>query len=87
MTEHIMVMNDKLQQKDAEVGQATSKSKTKSRGSRTGATRCGASRGSAQLFLNTKPQNSPTLFGETIETFREIVVTGALGRRSSKVGS
>ena len=29
MTEHIMVMNDKLQQKDAEVGQATSKSKTK----------------------------------------------------------
>ena len=37
MTEHIMVMNDKLQQKDAEVGQATSKSKTKSRGSRTGA--------------------------------------------------
>ena len=29
MTEHIMVMNDKRQQKDAEVGWATSKSKTK----------------------------------------------------------
>ena len=40
------------------------------------ATRCGASRGSAQLFLNTEPQNtfgtsllpnSSTLFGQTIE--------------------